>query len=158
MKLPTATDGIIKLALNDAGWIEDEVIAAGQLRQGKAPTMAGMILGYALFEVLRPKRSKLLPRHFVMAVTEDEVFAFKATGGSGEDSSSVYEVNIREGVAARFPRTSVSLADTPEGERSKGGIMTIDGESFPVARPNLNGDPNTDELFALLSGQPAGVA
>ena len=152
MKLQTGIDGIIKLGLNDAGWIEDEVIAAGQLRQGKAPTMVGMILGYALIEVLRPRRSKLLPRHFVMAVTANEVLAFKATGGSGEDTPSIYEVTIRESVEARFPRGSVTLSDLPDGERSKGGIMTIDGESFPVARPNLNGDPNTDELIAVLAG------
>lgn len=158
LRLATHTDGIIKLALNDAGWIEDEVIAAGQLRQGKAPSMAAMIGGWALVEVLRPRRSKKLPRHFVLAVTESEVIAFKATGGSGEESSSIYTINIRESVQARYPRSSVSLADVPEGEKSKGGIMTIDGESFPVARPNLNGDPNTDELIAVLAGLPAAVA
>lgn len=157
LSLHTATDGIIKLAIEDAGWLEEEVVAAGQLRQGKAPSMAAMITGVALIEVLRPRRSKLLPRHFVLAVTATEVVAFKATGGSGEDSSSIYKVRIREGIEARFPRDAVSLSDLPEGEKSKGGIMTINGESFPVARPNLNGDPNTDELIAVLSGQPVAV-
>jgi hypothetical protein len=158
LSLHTATDGIIKLAIDDAGWLEEEVVAAGQLRQGKAPSMAAMITGVALIEVLRPRRSKLLPRHFVLAVTATEVVAFKASGGSGEDSSSVYKVRIREGIEARFPRDAVSLSDIPEGEKSKGGIMTINGESFPVARPNLNGDPNTDELMAVLAGQPVAVA
>src|SRR5687768_14814711 len=153
LSLHTATDGIIKLAIDDAGWLEEEVVAAGQLRQGKAPSMAAMITGVALIEVLRPRRSKLLPRHFVLAVTATEVVAFKATGGSGEDSSSIYKVRIREGIEARFPRDAVSLSDIPEGEKSKGGIMTINGESFPVARPNLNGDPNTDELIAVLAGE-----
>jgi hypothetical protein len=157
LSLHTATDGIIKLAIEDAGWLEEEVVAAGQLRQGKAPSMAAMITGVALIEVLRPRRSKLLPRHFVLAVTATEVVAFKATGGSGEDSSSIYKVRIREGIEARYPRDAVSLSDLPEGEKSKGGIMTINGESFPVARPNLNGDPNTDELIAVLSGQPVAV-
>jgi hypothetical protein len=157
LSLHTATDGIIKLAIEDAGWLEEEVVAAGQLRQGKAPSMAAMITGVALIEVLRPRRSKLLPRHFVLAVTATEVVAFKATGGSGEDSSSIYKVRIREGIEARFPRDAVSLSDLPEGEKSKGGIMTINSESFPVARPNLNGDPNTDELIAVLSGQPVAV-
>lgn len=32
--------------------------------------------------------------------------------------------------------------------------MEIEGERFPVARPNLNGDPSTDELLAVLAGQP----
>jgi hypothetical protein len=151
MRLATATDGILKLALNDSGWVDGEVVAAGQLRQGKAPSMLSLVIGYGLWEILRPRRSKLLPRHFVMAVTDHEVFAFKATGGSGEETASVYEVSIREGVAARYPRDAVSISDIPEGEKSKGGIMTIDGESFPVARPNLNGDPNTDELIAVLA-------
>ena len=141
----------LKQALNESGWLSEEVVAAGQLRQGKAPTMLGMISGAALIEVLRPRRSKLLPRHFVLAVTPSRVVAFKATGGSG-DSSSVYKVNIREAEAASFPRSSVTMTDVPEGERSKGGIMSIDGEQFPVARPNLNGDPSTDELIALLAG------
>ena len=152
MKLATARDVIIKLALNDSGWIEEEVVAAGQLRQGKAPSMAAMLTGVALLEVVRPRRSKLLPRHFVMAVTASEVFAFKATGGSGEESSSVYTVNIREEVVNRYPRDAITLTGLEEGEKSKGAIMTVDGESFPVARPNLNGDPNTDELIAVLAG------
>ena len=155
MRLATGSDGILKLYLNDSGWVEGDVIAAGQLRQGKAPSMAAMLTGLALIEVLRPRRSKLLPRHFVMAVTADEVIAFKASGGRPEESGAPYEVSIREGIEARFPRTSVSLADLPEGEKSKGGILTIDGESFPVARPNLNGDPNTDELIAVLSAAVA---
>ena len=157
IRIPSEQDGVIKLALNDSGWLTEPAIAAGQLRQGKAPSMAAMMLGYGLIEVLRPKRSKLLPRHFVLAVTASEVIAFKASGGSGE-SDSTYYLNISEGVEARFPRDAVSIADIPEGEKSKGGIMTINGESFPVARPNLNGDPNTDELIAVLAGSGGGAA
>ena len=119
--------------------------------------MAAMMLGYGLIEVLRPKRSKLLPRHFVLAVTASEVIAFKASGGSGE-SDTTYYLNVKEGVEARFPREAVSIADLPEGAKSKGGIMTINGESFPVARPNLSGDPNTDELIALLAEGDGGAA
>jgi len=38
-------------------------------------------------------------------------------------------------------------------------MMTVDGETFPVARPNLNGDPNTDELIRALAGlQPPAPA
>lgn len=152
IRIATGADGALKLALNDSGLIDGEVIAAGQLRQGKTPSMLGMVLGYALWEVLRPRRSKLLPRHFILALTDQEAFALKAKGGSGEESSSVYEVYITEEVAERFPRSAVTLTELEEGERSKGGTMTINGESFPVSRPNLNGDPNTDELIALLSG------
>ncbi len=160
LRVKTPHDGALKLALNESGLLSEPVLAAGQLRQGKAPSMLAMIVGWALWEVVRPRRSKLLPRHFVMAVTPSEIVVFKATGGRGEDAGSVYTVNVRENVEARFPRDAVSISDIPEGEKSKGGIMTVNGESFPVARPNLNGDPNTDELIAVLSGaeQPAGVA
>ena len=157
IRIPSEQEGVIKLALNDSGWLTEPAIAAGQLRQGKAPSMAAMILGYGLIELARPKRSKLLPRHFVLAVTASEVIAFKATGGSGEGDTTYY-LNIKEGIEARFPRDAVSIADIPEGAKSKGGIMTINGESFPVSRPNLSGDPNTDELIALLAGASAAVA
>ena len=158
IKVPSKQEGVIKLALNDSGWLPEPAIAAGQLRQGKAPSMAAMILGYGLVEVLRPKRSKLLPRHFVLAVTSSEVIAFKATGGSGE-SDSTYYLNIKEGIEARFPRDAVSVSDLGEkGIRSNGGTMTINGESFPVARPLLGGEPNTDELLAVLSGAGSGAA
>src|SRR5690242_3904378 len=50
--------GALRSALNQSGWIDQEVIAAGQLRQGKAPTTLGMITGHALIEVARPRRSK----------------------------------------------------------------------------------------------------
>lgn len=158
LRIPSQQEGVVKLALDDAGWLDKPVLAAGQLRQGKAPSMAGMLVGFALVEILRPRRSKILPRHFVLAVTEDEVVAFKASGGSGENDST-YWLNIKEGVAARFPRDAVRISDLGEkGERSNGGTMTVGGESFPVCRPLLGGEPNTDELLALLSREPAAVA
>jgi hypothetical protein len=61
--------GAIKRALNESGWLGDEVIAAGQLRQGKAPSLVAMVTGWALVELLRPRRSKSLPRQFVLAST-----------------------------------------------------------------------------------------
>jgi hypothetical protein len=105
----------------------------------------------ALVEVLRPRRSKSLPRHFVMVATASEVVVFKASGGSGEKNEP-YEVRVREGEQGRWPRSAVSIADLEEGASSKGGTLVLAGESIPVARPNLSGDPNTDELLRLLSG------
>jgi hypothetical protein len=157
IKIPSEQDGVVKLALNDSGWLDKPAIAAGQLRQGKVPSMAAMALGYGLVEVLRPRRSKLLPRHFVLAVTEDEVIAFKATGGGGE-SDRTYYLNIREGIEARYPREAVTISGLDKGEHSQGATMTVNGESFPVSRPNLSGDPNTDELIATLSGRSTAVA
>jgi hypothetical protein len=154
ISVDTGAPGAVKDALNQSGWISDEVVAAGQLRQGKAPTMLQMMVGFGvLLEIFR-RRTKLLPRHFVLAVTSSSIHAYKAVGGSPEHSSD-YTLRIFDGEKASFPRSSVRMSDLPEGAASKGGIMSIDGESFPVMRPNLNGDPNTDELIALLAGLEA---
>ncbi len=149
----------MKQEIAASGWIDTEVdgevLAVGHLRQGKAPTTAGMVTGLAVWEVLRPRRSKLLPRHFVLAVTPERVVAWKAAGGSDEGSSH-YELKILSGEQASYPRSSVSVSDLPEGAKSKGATMTIDGKSFPVSRPNLSGDPNTDECLAVLGGLTTG--
>ena len=148
-------EGSITKALDEGAWIDGEIVAAGQLRQGKAPTLVAMLVGWALWEVLRPRRSKKLPRHFVLAVTRDgRVVAFKAVGGRGDDAGSVYTLRIRPGEQATYRLEDVAMDDLPEGAQSKGGYLTIEGERFPVARPNLNGDPNTDALIALLAGLP----
>src|SRR3712207_1319972 len=104
-----------------------------------------MLTGVALIELVR-RRTKLLPRHFVLAVTADRVVACKAVGGS--DEGRMYTIRIFDGEKASFPRASVSMSGLDKGSKSTGGTMTIDGESFPVFRPNMNGEPNTDELIA----------
>ena len=123
------------------------MLAAGHLRQGKAGFFGQM-------QWLMPTRSKKLPRHLVLALTATEVVAFGATevGGTG---SAYNELKIREGVRFRYPRESVSLTDLPEGAASDGGTLTIDGENIAVMRPNQYGDPNTDELIAVMAGVPA---
>lgn len=144
--------GAIKRALNESGWIDGEVIAAGQLRQGKAPTMASMITGTALAEVVRPRRSKSLPRHFVLAATADRIVALKAAGGASQETGP-YVLRIQSGEVASWPRASVRLLDLTDGARSTGGTLELAGtERLPVSRPNLNGDPDTDELIDLLGG------
>src|SRR5262245_43945671 len=83
-------DNAIKNALVENGWIAEPVLAAGDLRQGKEPSLVSMITGTALIEVLRPRRSKAVPKHFVLALTPDRVVAFAAVGGGDEDGP--YEV------------------------------------------------------------------
>jgi hypothetical protein len=154
--VPTGREGNLRDALNASGWLpHEEVVAAGHLRQNKVPSIVSMVTGWVLVQLWWPRRFKGLPRHFALALTADRAVAFKCTGGSGEDSASVYQVRIRPGEEASFPRASVSISDLPKGDQSKGGTMTIDGQSFPVARPNLNGDPSTDELIRVLAGLPA---
>ena len=145
------TPGAVKDAIVASGRVPEPVLAAGQLRQGKAPSTMGMVTGAALIEVVRPRRSKKLPRHFVLVATPDEVIAFSASGGTPEGHGP-YELRIGEQEKARFPRSAVLLTGLEEGEKSKGGTLTVDGESFPVCRPNLTGEANTDELLAVLAG------
>ena len=142
--------GSLKRVLNESGWLDDEVLAVGQMRQGTAPSVVAMVTGWALIQLLRPRRSKSLPSQFVLAVTADRVAAFKASGGG--DSESSYETSLRRGEVDSWPRESVRLADLPEGRKSKDAVLVLAGvERIPVARPNLNGDPNTDELIEVLT-------
>jgi len=159
MKFDPDSDGIFKLWLNSEGPLDEEVVAAGHLRQGKAQKLIALILGYGLWEILRPRRSQLLPRHFVLALTGSELVAFKASaGGGGAESSGPYLVNMSEEVWARYPRDTVSISGLEEAEKSQGGMLAIGGERFPVCRPNMDGDPNTDELLAVLSQQSGVLA
>jgi hypothetical protein len=41
----TDSPGAIKRALTDSGWVDGDVIAAGDLRQGKEPTVVSMLTG-----------------------------------------------------------------------------------------------------------------
>ena len=147
--------GAIKQALNESGWLDGEVVAAGDLRQGKPLTITSMITGTALIELARPRRSKSLPRHFVLAATADRVVAFKALGYTvGEDSDATYMLKIKPGECGSWPRASVRMLDLPDGPHSNSATLELDGsERLPVARPNLEGDPDTDELIELLSGE-----
>jgi hypothetical protein len=142
--------GALKAAIEQADWLDGErVVAAGQLRQGKVPSTLAMVTGLGLIEVLRPRRSKALPRHFVLALTDQRVVAFKASGG--RSAGKPYVLRIRSGIEGEWERPGVKMTQLDEGEKSTGGVLLLGGESIPVARPNLNGEPNTDELLATLS-------
>src|SRR3954463_140042 len=104
----TAVPGAIRHALHHSGWVDGPVLGAGHLGQGKAPSRAAMLPGTALAELARPRRSKSLPRQFVLAVTADHVIAFKASsvmigdGALGED-----RLTIKPGECGRWPRAAV---------------------------------------------------
>jgi len=140
----TSTPGAIKFALVDSGRAPDPVLAAGELRQGAATSTAGAITG-----LMRPRPSKLLPRHFVIAATPDEVLFFRATGGATEGGGA-YALRIAKDVVARFPREEVRITDLSDGDQSKGGTLHVGAEAIPVVRALLNGEQNTDELLAVL--------
>ena len=140
--------GAIKRALDESGWLDDQAIAAGQLRQGNAPSVVAMVTGWALIQLLRPRRSKSLPSQFVLAVTAERVVAFEASGGG--DAESNYETRIKPGEVRSWPRDLVRLVDLAKGTKSRGGTLDLVGERIPVLRANLNSDPSTDELMELL--------
>jgi len=128
----------------------EDVIAAGELRQGQAPAADDVASLSTLFEVFRPRRSKALPRRFVLAVTADRVVAFKSNSiGSMENDD--YRVFVRGGEQGSWRRGDVRL-EAPEGAGAMGGILHLGGEQVPVFRPLLSGDEETDALFGLLAG------
>jgi hypothetical protein len=100
--------------------------------------------------VLRRRRSKLLPRQFVLAATGERLVAFKALG-VGDEDGSWYEARIRPGEEASFPRAGVSLTDLPDGLASESGTLVVGTERIPVLRQAATGDPSTDEPVELLA-------
>jgi hypothetical protein len=135
----TDSPGAIKRALNESGWIDGKVLAAGDVRQGKEPSVVSMLTGSAVIEVMR-RRLKALPRHFVMAVTDERVVAYKVIS-SGDEFGDVYELWIRHEEIGSWPRSSVRMDD---------GLLEVDGKRAPVFRADK--DPSTEELFAVLAG------
>jgi hypothetical protein len=144
--------GAIKRALNGSGWFEHEIIAAGELRQGKSPTMLGMVTGKAVVDLLR-RHTKSLPRHFVLAVLPDRIAVLKVTSAASGSEYGPYTMKIKAGECASLARGAVRLLDLSDGPRSTDATLELDGtERIPVTRFNPNGDPDTDELICLLSG------
>jgi hypothetical protein len=141
-----------KRALNESGWLADEVIAAGLVTQGKTQSLFRMITGLALLEVLRPRRSKSVPREFALAVTAGRVVAFAMSPwkeGDGE-TGSVRVVKIKHDERGSWSRGLVRMIDASKGRVQNGATLDLAGEEqFPIT---WGGDPSTDELVELLSG------
>jgi hypothetical protein len=141
----TDSPGAIKRALNDNAWVDGDVIAAGDVRQGKEPSVVSMLTGFAAVEALRSRRLKALPRHFVLAVTREHVVAFNTLSTGDEDD--LYELWVRPAQVGSWPRESVRV--TPLAKPTA-ATLEIAGACAPVHR--ASDDPSTEELFALLAG------
>jgi hypothetical protein len=147
----TDSAGAIKRALNGSGWVDGEVLAAGDLRQGKPPSLVAMLSGTALIEVLRPRRSKSLPRHFVLAVTRDRVVAFKTLSSGDDGVDPIYELWIRPDEFGSWPREAVRFTNPAQGNDSTAGTLELDGlERVPLY--SSGNDPSTRELLEFLAG------
>ena len=134
----TDSPGAIKRALNESGWFEDKVIAAGDVHQGKEPSVVAMLTGSALVEAMR-RRCKALPRQFLLAVTRDRVLAFKVLS-SGDDFGDVYELWIRPGAVGSWPRSAVRTHDVA-GDATA-ATLELDGAGrVPVPRHARPLDP-----------------
>jgi hypothetical protein len=125
----------------------EEVLAAGQLRQGRKPSMTAMMTGTALFEVMRPRRSKAVPRHFVLALTPTRAVAFPCIGVSDDEDGTNFHVVVRGKERGSWPREAVSFSGEPLD-----GTLHLAGERVPVYRPNLVDDEETTALLAALRG------
>jgi hypothetical protein len=124
----------------------EAVLAAGELRQGRTPSM---VTGAALFEVLRGRRSKALPKRFTLALTTSRVVAFSCLGVSDEDGEN-YHVVFRGSERGSWPRGGVRYEGLPG--KASDGTLHLGGEPIPVCRPNLDGDDvETPALLELLA-------
>src|SRR5262245_34716063 len=129
--------------LNESGWLADEVIAAGALRQGKPPSLLTAATGLALIELAR-RRSKTLPREFVLAATETHVVAF---GMRTKDADTSPVIEIKRGELGRWPRELVGLTDVKQRLFNSGATLVLAGERILVTSDD---DDSTNELIALL--------
>lgn len=144
---------IIKEDLNAKGWVDEPVLAACQLRQGHKPSMLGLITGHALIQVFGPRKSKRLPKSFILAVTPTRVLAFKGIQISDDEDGSNRRIHLREGIRAEFPRSEVSLTGLADGVRSDEGTLVIGDERIPVVRPTLGeAEWQSNEVFGMLAG------
>jgi hypothetical protein len=130
--------------LNESGWLADEVIAAGALRQGKPPTALTALTGLVLIEMAR-RRSKLLPRQFVLAVTTDRVVAFAMRTEGTETTTTI---KIRRGELGSWSRDAVRAVDPTRGFLTRGGTLELAGEQVAVTSDD---DDSTNALIEALS-------
>jgi hypothetical protein len=145
-----AGPGAFRRRLNESGWLAEEVLAAGALRQGKPYSLLGLVTGLALVDVIRPRRSRSLPREFVLAVTADRVvaFALKLVSVGDTTSDDIVAVKIKRGEQGSWPRELVRFVDPSKGVGSRGWTLELAGvERIPVAS---HGHESVDELLELL--------
>lgn len=148
----TDSPGAIKRALNQSGWVDAEVLAAGDLLQGQKASFVWFVPVVGEVAALRSRmaKSKSLPGHFVLAVTRDRVVAFKTLSSGDDLDSSLYELWVRPEEFGSWPREAVRLVPAP-GTEPTAGTLELDGlERVPVHWSS--NDPSTLELVELLAG------
>jgi hypothetical protein len=155
LRVPLEEPESFKRRLNASGWFDEEIVAGGLIKQGKAQSLKSMMTGWALVELVKARRYEALPREFCLAVTDKRVIALGLSAwseGGGETSSIDVVVKVKRGEVASWPRGEIRIE--PDGRRprtgDRGGALHLDGERVPV---NWDADSNqVAELVALLAG------
>jgi hypothetical protein len=154
LRVPLAEPGAFKRRLNQSGWFDEEVLAAGLLTQGKAQSLLSMVTGWALVDLVRGRRCKSLPREFCVAVTDTRVVALAMSPwseGSGDEYSSDVIVKVKREEAGSWSRGSlrIDLDNRKLKSGMKGGTLDLAGvEQVPV---NWGKGSDSEELLALLA-------
>lgn len=151
LRVPLMERDAFKRRLNQSGWFDEEIVAAGLLTQGKALSLSSMVTGWALVEVVRSRRCKLLAREFCVAVTGERVVALPLSPWSeGGDGTDVV-VRLKREERGSWSRGSVRIDRDDRKLKSgqKGGMLDLAGVAqFPV---NWTDDSGTGELIELLA-------
>jgi hypothetical protein len=135
-------------ALEDAGWMSEEVRAAALLRQGHSPSMASAMMGHGLVSLLKPRAARELPRTFVLALTAREVVAFKARGVThGEGSDEEYYVTIWSEPVARWSADEVGIEPAKKGIDVNAIVRLRGTREIPVS----------EQIDGTLGGLVAGL-
>jgi len=142
-------DDLIR-ALDDAGWLSEQVTAAAVLRQGHSPSMASAMMGHGLVSLLKPRAAKELPRTFVLAVTPGVVAAFKARGVThGEGSDEEYYVTVWPEPVAKWSPDTVRIEPAKKGIDANATLRLEGTREIPVSEQV---DGSLDRLAAELGG------
>jgi hypothetical protein len=132
--------------MNESGKFSGQIEAAAILRQGQSPSMASAAIGIGLWNVLKPRAKRDLPRLFVLALVGSEAVAFKARSMTVNDED--YYVTVWNDALETWPRSVVKI------ERTKKGIDTnlaihVGGETILCSS---QADETLDALEAALGG------
>jgi hypothetical protein len=152
LRVPINEPGALTRRLNESGWFDEEIVAAGTLTQGKAQSLLSLVTGWALVELARGRRSKSLQREFCLAVTADRVIALAMSPWSEGDATDLNViVKVKREQRGSWPRGSVRIElDPPRKVWSgmEGGTLDLGGERFPV---NWTPKSTSTELVELLA-------
>jgi hypothetical protein len=152
LRVPINQRGALKRRLNESGWFDEEIVAAGLLTQGKAQSLLSLVTGWALVELARGRRCKSLPRELCVAVTADRVMVLAMSAwAEGDDTDIDTIIKVKREERGSWSRGSVRLELDPPRKvwnGMEGGMLDLAGERFPV---NWSSGASATELVDLFA-------